>query len=46
MKAAPALTSGAVTETSGRMIETMGLPMPILRPGGIAVFHLERVARP
>jgi alpha-galactosidase len=45
MKSAPALTSGAVAEATGRTIETMGLPLPILRPGGVAVFHLERVAR-
>ena len=43
MKFAPALTSGAAVEASGRMIETMGLPLPILRAGGIAVFHLERL---
>jgi len=42
MKVAPSLTSGAVLEASGRMIETMGLPLPILRAGAIAVFHLER----
>ncbi len=45
MKVAPALTSGAVVEASGRMIETLGLPLPILRAGAIAVFHLERAAR-
>ena len=43
MKVAPTLTSGAPAEATGRMIETMGLPLPILRAGGIAVFHLERV---
>ena len=25
--------------------EAMGLPLPILRAGGIAVFHLERIGR-
>ncbi|HZC17051.1 MAG TPA: alpha-galactosidase [Caulobacteraceae bacterium] len=46
MKAAPALASGAPAEATGRMIETMGLPLPILRVGQVAVFHLERLARP
>jgi alpha-galactosidase len=46
MKAAPVLASGAPVEATGRMIETMGLPLPILRAGTIAVFHLERVTRP
>jgi alpha-galactosidase len=45
MKVAPALTSGGVVEASGRMIETMGLPLPILRAGAIAVFHLERIGK-
>jgi alpha-galactosidase len=45
MKVAPALTSGEAVEASGRMIETMGLPLPILRAGGIAVFHLERIGQ-
>lgn len=44
MKVAPALASGAVVEATGRMIETIGLPLPILRAGGIAVFRLDRVA--
>ncbi len=43
MKAAPSLTSGDVVVASGRMIETMGLPLPILRAGAIAFFHLERI---
>ena len=43
MKVAPALTSGAAVEARGRMIEGVGLPLPILRAGGIAVFHLERI---
>jgi alpha-galactosidase len=45
MKFAPALTSGEAVEASGRMIETVGLPLPILRAGGIAVFHLERIGQ-
>ncbi|MFI4936240.1 MAG: alpha-galactosidase [Caulobacterales bacterium] len=43
MKSAPALASGATVEASGRIIETVGLPLPVLGAGGIAVFHLERV---
>jgi alpha-galactosidase len=39
----PTLASGAPIEASGRMIETVGLPLPVLRAGWIAVFHLERV---
>jgi len=46
MKVAPAITSGAAVEASGRTIEAVGLPLPILRAGGIAVFQLERVAAP
>jgi alpha-galactosidase len=45
MKVAPTLTSGEPVEASGRMIETMGLPLPILRAGGIAVIHLERIGQ-
>jgi alpha-galactosidase len=40
---APALARGEAVEAAGRMIETVGLPLPILRPGAIAVFRLERV---
>jgi alpha-galactosidase len=43
MRRAPALVSGMMVEASGRAIATVGLPLPILRPGRIAVFHLERV---
>jgi alpha-galactosidase len=43
MKTAPALVRGETLEASGRMIETVGLPLPILGPGGIAVFRLERL---
>jgi alpha-galactosidase len=45
MKHAPALALGEAAVVSGRVIETTGLPVPILRAGGIAVFHLERVDR-
>jgi alpha-galactosidase len=43
LKRAPALIGGAAIEATGRMIATVGLPLPILRPGHIAVFHLERI---
>jgi alpha-galactosidase len=43
MKAAPALARGETIEASGRMIETIGLPLPILAAGSVAVFRLERV---
>src|SRR6185503_17806809 len=36
----PPLGSGTAT---GRLLEVMGLPLPLLGPGGMAVFHLERV---
>ena len=39
----PAVLGGAAIEATGRMIATVGLPLPILRPGHIAVFHLERI---
>ena len=44
MKVAPAMTSGAAIEASGRMIAAAGLPLPILRAGGIALFWLQRIA--
>jgi alpha-galactosidase len=43
MKRAPALASGEAVEASGRMLETIGLPLPILRAGRIAVFELALV---
>jgi alpha-galactosidase len=43
MRRAPALVSGLPVEASGRAIASLGLPLPILRPGRIALFHLERV---
>ena len=39
----PALLGGGTILATGRMIETGGLPLPILRPGQIAVFLLERI---
>jgi alpha-galactosidase len=41
---APALLGGAAIEATGRMIESVGLPLPILRAGQVAVFQLERLA--
>ncbi len=43
MRRAPALASGMPIEASGRVLQTVGLPLPILRPGRIAVFLLERL---
>ena len=43
MKIAPALARGEPLEASGRLLTTMGLPLPILRPATVAVFHLTRV---
>src|SRR6185312_470922 len=45
MKHAPALARGETATASGQIIERTGIPTPILRPGGVAVFHLERVDR-
>ncbi|HEY2706826.1 MAG TPA: alpha-galactosidase [Caulobacteraceae bacterium] len=42
MKRPPAITSGETFEASGTMLQTIGLPLPILRAGGIALFHLQR----
>jgi alpha-galactosidase len=44
MKRAPLLTSGQAVEATGRMIETVGLPLPILRAGRIALFWLQRTS--
>jgi len=40
MKHAPAAVLGEPITATGRMLETIGLPLPILRAGEIAVFHL------
>jgi alpha-galactosidase len=39
----PALVRGETVQASGRMIARTGLPLPPLRPGSIALFHLTRV---
>jgi len=43
MKSAPALVLGEAVTATGGMLMTMGVPLPVLRAGEIAVFHLERV---
>ncbi|MCI3131931.1 alpha-galactosidase [Phenylobacterium aquaticum] len=40
----PALVRGEPIRTSGRLIAELGLPLPILRAGEIALFELVRVA--
>ena len=42
MKVAPALASGEILHAAGREIAVIGLPMPILRAGEIAIFQLDR----
>ena len=42
MKTAPTLALGEPLTASGRLLEQVGLPLPILRAGEIAVFHLRR----
>jgi alpha-galactosidase len=39
----PALVRGGAVQASGRAIARTGLPLPLLRPGSIALFHLTRV---
>ena len=39
----PALVKGEAVEASGRAIARTGLPLPPLRPGSIALFHLTRM---
>ncbi len=39
----PALVRGETVQASGRMIARTGLPLPPLRPGSIALFHLTRM---
>lgn len=43
MKRPPALTGGAVIKASGLTLARIGLPLPILRAGEIAVFELHEV---
>jgi alpha-galactosidase len=41
----PARNAPLETATAtGRLLEVMGLPLPLLGPGGMAVFHLERAS--
>jgi hypothetical protein len=42
MKRVPALARGAVVRASGRMIAEVGLPLPILRAGEVAVYEIIR----
>jgi alpha-galactosidase len=44
MKRVPALARGAVVRASGRMIAEVGLPLPILRAGEVAVYEIIREA--
>jgi alpha-galactosidase len=39
----PPMVTGEGVVTTGGLIATIGLPLPILRGGEIAVFHLERL---
>jgi alpha-galactosidase len=41
MKVAPALALGQSVTATGGLLMTLGLPLPVLRAGEIAVFHLE-----
>jgi alpha-galactosidase len=43
MKRAPALASGVAVEVTGRTIESVGLPLPVLRAGRICLFELVRL---
>lgn len=43
MKSATTLVRGEAVTTTGRLLESMGLPLPVLRAGEIAVFQLETV---
>lgn len=42
MKSVPALVAGETLRASGREIAAVGLPMPILRAGEVAVFRLDQ----
>lgn len=44
MKVAPHTLTGETFETSGELLMTSGLPLPVLRAGEISVFRLERLA--
>jgi alpha-galactosidase len=44
MKRLPDLIAGKTITATGRMLAVMGLPLPVLRAGEIAVFHLDPIA--
>jgi alpha-galactosidase len=46
MKRAPSLASGETVTAPGAILRQSGLPLPILRAGEMAVFHLKAVPRP
>lgn len=41
MKRVPDLAAGKTLTATGRTLAVMGLPLPVLRAGEIAIFHLE-----
>ena len=41
MKSAPPLLLGEPVVASGQLLSVMGLPLPVLRAGELAIFHLE-----
>ena len=43
MKSAPPLLLGEAVVASGQLLSVMGLPLPVLRAGELAIFHLEPV---
>jgi alpha-galactosidase len=46
MKVAPALALGETLTATGALLRQSGLPLPILRAGELAVFHLELASEP
>jgi alpha-galactosidase len=44
MKRLPDLATGKAVAATGQLLAVMGLPLPVLRAGEIAVFHLEPIA--
>ena len=43
MKVIPDLARGETLRATGRLLSEVGLPLPVLRAGQVAVFHLEPV---
>ncbi len=43
MKRSPPLAEGAPATASGRVLVRQGLPLPVLRVGGVALYELERI---